>query len=208
MRLVENKRFNKPYVEMTDTELVIASQRSDEVALAHLLKRYERVIKGRLYRLAPDWKDNSDLVQEVYIRVWRCIDQIKNPNSFKIWLLQIVTNLFYDELRKRPRLQIVSIDEPVVSEDGAEKRVRDIKDSSAQPEEKLLARELTSVLGEAMSEIPPQFRMATLLRDVHGLSYEEIAELTKAELGTVKSRISRARVKIQEKIVPYLREAA
>lgn len=203
--VVNNESKKKNYLEMSDTDLIVACQQKDEVALKYLLIRYERTIIGMIHRLAPDWKDTSDLVQEAMIRIWRAIDQLRNPCSFKTWLNQIVTNLFYDELRKRPRqYQIVSMDEPISNENGSETATRDIPDTSPLPEMNLLSGELSDVLAGAMAEIPEQFRTATLLRDVAGLSYEEIAQITGTRLGTVKSRIARARLKIQEQVTPYL----
>ncbi|MBY0358262.1 MAG: sigma-70 family RNA polymerase sigma factor [Candidatus Obscuribacterales bacterium] len=199
------KGGKKDYLAMSDTDLIIACQQKDQEAFKYLFKRYESTVIGMIYRLAPDWKDTSDLVQETMIRIWRSIDQLRNPCSFKTWLNQIVTNLFYDELRKRPRqFQIVSLDEPVQTQDGSDNCTRDIPDKAPQPEGKLLVSELSSALADAMSHIPDQFRKVAVLRDVEGLSYEEIAEITGTRLGTVKSRIARARLKIQEHITPYL----
>jgi RNA polymerase sigma-70 factor (ECF subfamily) len=197
------------YEEMSDSDLVLYCQRKDPQALNQLLKRHKRTIRFMFYKLAPDWKDNSDLVQETFIRVWRSIDRLRNPNKFKSWLNQIVTNLFYDELRKRPtNLQIFSIDEPIMTSNGPAKDSREIPDSAQHPEERALSSELSDVLQEAMSQIPDHYRIAVILRDVDGLSYEEIAKVTSAELGTVKSRIARARVRIQQRLSPYLENAA
>ena len=195
----------KDYAEMTDTELVVACQRQDSVALRHLLKRYERTILMMIHRRAPEWVDPSDLVQEVFITIWRSIGQLRNPASFKPWVNQIVTNLFYDELRRRPRdIQIISMDEPISTDSGSEVPTRDIADSSPQPEDTALSNELIDQLAKALTGISKPFRQAAVLRDVEGLSYEEIAKVTNTELGTVKSRIARARVKIQERLNPYL----
>jgi RNA polymerase sigma-70 factor (ECF subfamily) len=200
---------NTNYEEMSDAELVLACQRKDTAALTHLLTRHKRTITGMFYKLAPDWKDTGDLVQEAYIRVWRSIGKLKNPNSFMSWLNKIVTNLFYDELRKRPQnFHMLYIDEPLSNENGSEKTTRDIADDSQQPEDKVLSGELSKKLAEAIASIPEQFRTAAVLRDIEGLSYEEIAGITRAEIGTVKSRICRARLKLQEHLAPYLKEAA
>lgn len=207
---IEVKKANKvDYPELSNAELVVLAQRKDEMALNHLLRRNKRAIINKLYKLAPDWTDTSDLVQEVNIRIWRFINQLRNPNSFRTWLNQLVVNVFYDELRKRPRdFQIVSLDEPMPGDAGEDSSTRDIKDSSRQPEDVILTNELSEVLNDAMSGISDQFRTVAVLRDVEGLSYEEIAKLTNTELGTVKSRIARARLKIQKKIAPYLSNAA
>lgn len=198
------------YDSISDADLVRACQRKDERALKHLIKRHERIIAGMVRRMAPERKDtHDDLMQEVYIRIWRSVGQLRNPDAFRAWLQQIVTNLFYDELRKRPRnFQIVSMDEPVVNDNGSEMGTRDIVDASPQPEDRLLTSELSEVLVEAVSKISEEFRTAAVLRDVEGLSYEEISQITGTELGTVKSRISRARNKIKDLVSPYLRDCA
>jgi len=199
----------KSYKEMSDGELVLASQQQDKAALECLLKRYERQIVSKMRHLAPDWQDTSDFVQEAFIRIWHSIRQLQNPSSFKTWLNKIVHNLFYDELRKRKRqAQFVFLDDPIVNENGSASSSHDIPDSSPQPEDRLLNSELSEVLAEAMSGISDQFKTAALLRDVEGLSYEEIAQITNTEIGTVKSRISRARLKIQERLRTYLRDCA
>jgi RNA polymerase sigma-70 factor, ECF subfamily len=196
------------YSQKSDRDLVLACQHRDPAAFEELVKRHQRTVYALLYQLAPDWQDTSDLAQEVFIRVWRSINNLRNPSSFRSWLTQIVTNLFYDELRKRPRrLPTVSMDEPL--SDGAEETIeqatRDIADTSTLPDETILSHELSDAIREAMTQLPEQFRTAIVLREIEGLSYEEIALLTKTEMGTVKSRIARARTKLQELLQPYLR---
>src|SRR5262250_1136873 len=97
LSVVKSKEY---YAKMADAELIVACQQRDEAAFQQLLERYQRTVRGMLYRLAPDWQDTADLSQEVFIRIWWSIDQLRNPYAFKSWLKQIVTNLFYDELRK------------------------------------------------------------------------------------------------------------
>jgi len=207
VRSLRSRRGN--YAELTDAELIIACQQRDEEALNHLLERHKQTIISMVYHVAPDWLDPADLVQEANIRVWRSIQHLRNPDCFKSWLRKIVTNLFYDELRKRPRDgQILSIDEPITSDNGNEVATREIVDASAQPEDTILADELADHVATALSSLPGQFRTAAVLRDVEGLSYEEIAQLTQTEIGTVKSRISRARLKIQKRLSSYLRDVA
>lgn len=206
LTLIETKSL---YAEMTDADLIMACKQKDHIALEHLLERSEPIVRNTLRRLAPDWKNINDLTQEALIRIWRSIDRLRNVRSFRAWVHHIVTNLFYDELRKRSRqVQVVSMDEPVVSDDDLSQTTRDIVDNSPQPEERLLAGELSNLLQDAMSSIPPNFREAAVLRDVEGFSYEEIAKIMHSELGTVKSRIARARTKIQQRLSPYLRECA
>lgn len=200
------------YSQKSDKDLILACQRREPQAFEELVKRHQRTVYALLYQLAPDWTDTSDLAQEVFIRVYRNINNLRNPGSFRSWLTQIVTNLFYDELRKRPRrLPTVSMDEPIGgedTEDTAEAATRDIPDTHQTPDEKALSTEMTDVIRRAMLRLPEQFRTAIVLREVEGLSYEEIGILTKTEMGTVKSRIARARTKLQELLKPYLENSA
>jgi len=192
------------YSQKSDRDLVLACQRREPQAFEELVKRHQRTVYALIYQLAPDWEDTTDLAQEVFIRVWRSINNLRNPASFRSWLTQIVTNLFYDELRKRPRkLPTVSMDDSATDEDG-ENPTRDIPDASAMPEEKVLNKEISEVIRSAMLKLPEQFRTAIVLREVEGLSYEEIAVITQTEMGTVKSRIARARTKLQELLKPYI----
>lgn len=188
---------------------MLACQRREPLAFEELVKRHQRTVYALLYQLAPDWSDTADLAQEVFIRVWRSVNNLRNPSSFRSWLTQIVTNLFYDELRKRPRrLPTVSMDESFEEDESSDSPSRDIADTSPHPDEKVLSKEMSEVIRQSMMRLPEQFRTSIVLREVEGLSYEEIALITKTEMGTVKSRIARARSKLQELLKPYLENAS
>lgn len=209
MVLMKEGTMSTPYSQKSDKDLVLACQRREPAAFEELVKRHQRTVYALLYQLAPDWNDTGDLAQEVFIRVWRSINNLRNPASFRSWLSQIVTNLFYDELRKRPRrLPTVSMDEAIGDDESSEGLTRDIADTSALPDDIVLNREMSEVIRQAMGTLPEQFRTAIVLREVEGLSYEEIGLLTKTEMGTVKSRIARARSKLQELLKPYLENAS
>src|SRR5271167_1303548 len=122
------------YSQKTDRELVLACQRREPAAFEELVKRHQRTVYALLYQLAPDWNDTADLAQEVFIRIWRSISNLRNPSAFRSWLTQIITNLFYDELRKRPRrLPTISMDES--DDEAGNSSTRDIADTSAQPDD-------------------------------------------------------------------------
>jgi RNA polymerase sigma-70 factor, ECF subfamily len=198
----------KSYRDMDDAELIALCQRKDNRAFETLVKRHQRTVSNLLYRMAPDWDNHADLSQEVFIRMWRNIGRLKNPRAFKSWVTQITTNLFYDELRKKPKLRTISMDEPITNDDGNEGSTRDIEDKSAGPEELLHRQELEAVVQDAMNKLPEHFRTAIVLRELQQLSYEEIAVLTQSEIGTVKSRIARARSKVQGMIGNYVEKKA
>ncbi|HEY9786173.1 MAG TPA: sigma-70 family RNA polymerase sigma factor [Candidatus Obscuribacterales bacterium] len=205
-KLSEQPALVRPikYDEMSDADLVFACQQRDTKAFEYLLKRHERSVYAILHHLAPEWSDTSDLAQEVFLRVWRSIGSLRKREAFKTWLYQIVTNLFYDELRERRKFGAVSLDEPVRTDREGEFTAAQIADTAASPDEVVERRELEVAIKAAMNDLPQEFRIMILLREMEGFSYNEIARLTGTELGTVKSRISRARQKMHEKLLPFL----
>jgi len=202
--LKENLR--EIYKNMDLTELILKCQQDDKLALEELIKRHEKLIYNTLYHLDPNRTDIADIAQEVLFRIIRSIKTLRKPVTFKFWLNQIITNLFYDELRRKTRrLATISMDTPYIyaSEEEASPS-RDIADTGKMPEEKTLNKELDEVIQESINDLPEQFRIVIVLRELQGLSYDEIAELTKTNIGTVKSRLARARAKLQDQIKPYL----
>lgn len=193
------------YAELEIADLIELCREKDERAFAEVVKRHNRTINGLLRRLAPDWSDTSDLAQEVYVRMWRCIGQLQNPARFRSWLYRIVMNLFYDELRKKNRaLPTSSLDEAQYDDEPGEGAGRDIPDQTVGPEEQCINSELERVIRSAMQQLPPQFRQAIELREIQNLSYEEVAEITGVGIGTVKSRIARARAQVRDLITPFV----
>jgi len=175
----------------------------EKAAFTELLRRYQSHVDKVLYHLAPDWSDRSDLAQEVWIRVYRNLQRLNEPVKFKGWLSRIATNLFYDELRKRKRTRPpLSLDASYNVGDG--KLDWDLPADAPGPDEELATEEFYDRLRSAIAELPEVFRTTIVLREIEGLSYEEIADLTGASLGTVKSRIARARTRLQEQLQPYL----
>ncbi|GFE70579.1 RNA polymerase, sigma-24 subunit, ECF subfamily [Chroococcus sp. FPU101] len=175
-------------------------------AFEELLRRYQSHVDKLLYHLAPDWQDRADLAQEVWIRVYRNIQRLNEPLKFRGWLSRIATNLFYDELRKRKRVNHpMSLDAPRRVEDG--EIDWDIISEYPNPDEHLTTREFYEQLHVAIAELPEAFRTTIVLREIDGMAYEEIAEITGVSLGTVKSRIARARAKLQSVLQMYLEES-
>ena len=201
-----HRRTPTPIFKLSHTDLVIYCQQDphpDRSAFAELVKRYQSHVERLLYHLAPDWSDRSDLSQEVWIRVYRHIQRLKEPEKFKGWLSRIVTNLFYDELRKRKRYRSpLSLDAP--RQPDGEGSDWDLPCPAPGPDETLATQEFYHKLRSAIDQLPEAFRTTIVLRELQGLSYEEIAEITSVSLGTVKSRIARARHRLQEQLQPYL----
>ncbi|MEM0951672.1 MAG: sigma-70 family RNA polymerase sigma factor [Cyanobacteria bacterium P01_H01_bin.74] len=203
--MLSNRKMNDDIKKMDVEAVVIMAQSGDMRALEELVNRHQRIVYVLLYQLAPERNDLMDLTQEVLLRMCRSIKSLRNPKTFKYWLNRIVTNLFYDEMRKAPkRLKTLSLDEPAFSDDNPDGPSREISDTSALPEHITLNTELDRKIHQAICELPEQFRIIIVLRELQGLTYEEIANLTHINIGTVKSRLARARVKLQTLLTPYL----
>jgi len=192
--------------KLSNYDLVLQCQTGhhpDKAAFAELVRRYQSHVERVLYHLAPDWGDRADLVQEVWIRVYRNIRRLNDPVKFRGWLSRITTNLFYDELRKRKRTAPpLSLDAPLSVEDG--EMEWEIAADTPRPDEDLSTREFYDELHAAIADLPEAFRTTIVLREIQGMAYEEIAELTGVSLGTVKSRIARARLRLQSQLKSYL----
>ena len=194
--------------QLSNYDLLLRCQtgfRPDRTAFAELIRRYQSHVDKVLYHLAPDWTDRADLAQEVWIRVYRHLKRLQEPNKFRGWLSRIITNLFYDELRKRKRVSPpLSLDAPRMVADG--EMEWEIPADKPGPDEDLVTREFYDQLREAIADLPEVFRTTIVLREIEGMAYEEIAEITGASLGTVKSRIARARQRLQQQLQNYLNE--
>jgi RNA polymerase sigma-70 factor (ECF subfamily) len=192
--------------QLSNNDLVLRCQEGvhpDRAAFAELLRRHQSHVEKILYHLAPDWQDRADLAQEVWIRVYRNVNRLKDPVKFRGWLSRIATNLFYDELRKRKRVRPpISLDAPRMVEDG--EMDWDIAADRPGPDEDLSTREFYDQLREAIADLPEVFRTTIVLREIDGMAYEEIAEITGVSLGTVKSRIATARQRLQVQLQDYL----
>ncbi|UZQ54539.1 sigma-70 family RNA polymerase sigma factor [Trichothermofontia sichuanensis B231] len=196
----------QPPEKLSNLDLILRCQAGlhpERAAFSELLRRYQAHVDRVLYHLAPDWPDRADLAQEVWIRVYRNLKRLQDPTKFRGWLSRIVTNLFYDELRKRKRHQTpLSLDAPLNVNDG--EMEWEVAADGPGPDEALGTQEFYDQLRAAIAALPEAFRTTIVLREIEGLAYEEIADMTGVSLGTVKSRIARARLRLQEQLQPYL----
>ncbi len=198
-----------PVQQLAVQDLVERCQKGlhpDRAAFAELLRRHQVYVDRLLYHLAPEWSDRSDLAQEVWLRVYRSIKKLQETSKFRGWLSRITTNLFYDELRKRKRYRpALSLDAKIPTAEG--NLDWDLPTPGQGPQEILATQEFYDRLHQAIAELPEVFRTTIILREIEGLSYEEIAECLKVSVGTVKSRIARARRRLQEELYPFLNDS-
>jgi len=189
------------YKDETTTDLIKKAQKEDLEALEELIRREQKNVYTTLHYLHADTDDVSDITQEILLKVAKNIHRLKNPSTFKSWLNQIIVRQFYDTLRKKQKsIKKVSLNEG--EEDDT--RELEIPCEKSTPSKKVLEGELSSVITDSIHKLPDPFRVAIIMRELQGLSYDEIAEATHSSIGTVKSRIARAREKLQDYIKPYV----
>ncbi len=195
--------YKKKYRDMSSYDLICSAQSDDYDALEELIKREQKNVYASFCYLGADKECVSDLTQEALLKMSKNIKTLKSPKCFKSWLSHIISNLFYDEIRKKHRIpDSLSIDTFWQNED--ENCALNICDNTLNPDDSTLGKELADIIKETICALPVNFRIVIVLRELQGLSYEEIAEITKTNIGTVKSRIARARGKMQEYLKPYL----
>lgn len=182
-----------------DEDLVNRSKNGDVDAFEELVTRYERKIYTIAYRMMGNYDDANDLTQEAFLRAFQAIKNFRGEASFLTWMCRIATNVCRDELRKRYRVQIESLDETITLNDG--EIAKQIPASDPGPADLYEQKEFQEKIQEMINTLSPDFRLALVLRDIQGLSYEEIAQQLDCSLGTVKSRINRARNHIKEMIL-------
>ena len=183
-----------PWPELTDGELA---------AYATLVERYGRQVYNIAYRLTGRDADAKDLAQEAFIRVFRAFRRIDPEAHLDSWLYRIVTNLYIDSLRRRPKVRLESLDEPLTTLKGGEVS-KEVTDSAPGPEAAVLDAQLDSEVQQALLGLNPELRMIVVLSDVEGYSYEEIGAMLAIPVGTVKSRLHRARKMLQSKLAGVL----
>lgn len=208
VNIMKNPReyFQKNKYKNSDTsDLVINAQSGDNLAMEELIRRHENYIYMRLYQLDPQNENIKDLMQDVMLRVARSLKNLKNPRRFQSWLSQIITNIFFDELRKKRRkLNTVSLDSFFSEEEESSKTEKELECPKDSPDKCSENSEMKRIIRRAISELEEPYRAVIMLRELQGFSYDEIASATGASVGTVKSRIARARQKLQTKLKDYL----
>lgn len=192
------------YKNMHLFELVVNAKNNDYKALEELIRREQKNVFATFTYLNKKQDNVYDLTQEALLKMAKGLPNLKNPKMFKSWLNQIVMNLFYDNLRKLNRVPpMVSIEADISNPNFVNAQIH-IPDKKCKPLERCLSNELDNVIKQEMQQLPDYFRVPIVLRELQGLSYEEIAQITKTNVGTVKSRISRARSRLQDGLKNYI----
>lgn len=172
------------------------AQNDNMQALEELIKRIQKDVFGIYSHICQKREIVADLTQEALVKIAKNIDKLHDTKCFKTWVNRIIFNIFYDFVRKDSK------HETPISLDESEKP--EIEDKSVQPMEKCMASELGCLIKNCILSLPINSRAAIVLREFEGMSYDDIASITNTSIGTVKSRISRARIKLQEELSEYL----
>jgi RNA polymerase sigma-70 factor (ECF subfamily) len=160
----------------------------EDLMSAHYRKAYSFA-----YRLAGNQEDAEDLTQEAFLRVYRSFQHYDPSRPFERWLFRIITNLFVDSLRARPKQMPLSLDAPLEGNDG-DTMFNEIPDAEADPARHVMREIMDERIQKALNILPPAFKKTVILTDIEGMSYDEASQILGCAVGTVRSRLHRARM--------------
>lgn len=185
-----------------DSELVAKAQRGDKRAFGMLVEKYQRKLSRLVGRMVRDQSEVEDVVQESFIKAYRALPNFRGDSAFYTWLYRIGINTAKNYLvsigRKPSAQSSIEIDDAEHFEDGVELRTQET------PESALMTKQIAQTVNETVLTLPEELKTAITLREIEGLSYEEIATIMQCPIGTVRSRIFRARETIAGKLRPLL----
>lgn len=184
---------------LSEDDLVTLARQGDIEAFGILAGLYEKKTYNLAYRMLGNVEDASDATQEALTKAFSSIVSFKGMSSFSTWLYRIAANICLDELRRRKRNKVVPLDSPLSLPDG--EIPRELPSPCETPEQILARKELLGDIQKFILSLSPDHRLSIVLRDIRGLSYEEISQLTGSSLGTVKSRIHRARQALKNTVL-------
>jgi len=187
----------------TDKVLVERVQRGDKQAFDTLVLKYQHKIVSLVSRYVSDPAEAMDIAQEAFIKAYRAIRNFRGDSAFYTWLYRIAINTAKNHLVSMSRRPPASdVDAQEAEQFGGQSRLKE----SGSPEHELLRGEIESTIREAIAQLPEDLRTAITLREMEGMSYEEIAKTMDCPIGTVRSRIFRAREAIDSKLAPLVSE--
>jgi len=178
-----------------ERRLLEAARRGEVESFNALVRLYEGRIYNLCYRMLGDPDSAADAAQDAFLSAFRNLRSFRG-GSFRSWMLRIATNTCYDVLRARKRRPTTSLD--IESDGEDDSSPLQIADSAESPDDFVLRRELAAAIQSGLASLPEEQRLILILSDIQGLAYEEIAEITNTNLGTVKSRLSRGRARLRD----------
>ncbi len=186
----------------SDHQLIEATKRGDEAAFAEIVNRYRNPLTNYIFRILNDYEEAVDLAQETFVRVYFAIERYHTEYAFSTYIYRIATNLAISEIRKKRRRKLLSLTSFFQNEEGDAQEFHP-PDQKSLPDEDLIEDERSRTIRKAIAALPDKYRAPIVLREIQELSYEEIAQILGLGLGTTKSRISRARALLRDKLKHY-----
>ena len=181
--------------ELTDMDILAEVGAGNVDAYGKIVAKYNGRLYNFIYRFVGDRETAEEIVQETFLRAFRKRKEYRAIANFSTWLFTIAGNLAKSELRRRKRWRMFSLERDEETDTGME-----LPDESARPD-KVAESSIADVqIQEAIASLPENYKQVILLRDVEGMSYQEISEIVDCPVGTVKSRVNRARLKLQQKL--------
>lgn len=181
---------------MDESALITAAQRGDLDAFNTLVLNYQDILFNTALRIVGDDDLAADATQEAFLSAFRSLNSFRG-GSFKAWLMRTVTNACYDEMRRRKRRPTTPL-EPDSDDGNAMDAPRWLADTDLSPEERMEAEELEHAIQHCLDNLPVEFRTVVVMADIQGLHYTEVAAAVRVPLGTIKSRLARARLRLRE----------
>ncbi|HCC78117.1 MAG: hypothetical protein A2X25_05080 [Chloroflexi bacterium GWB2_49_20] len=181
---------------MDEQLLIQSAQKGDLDSFNHLVLAYQEILFNTALRIMGDEELAADATQEAFISAFRNLNAYRG-GSYRAWLLRTVTNACYDELRRQKRRPTTPL-EPVNNEDEEIESPHWLADPDISPEQKVEQAELEHVIQHCLERLPPDYRSVVVLADIQGLDYNEVAASLRKPLGTIKSRLARARLRLRE----------
>lgn len=192
-----------PEEKLSDHALIEATKGGDEAAFGEIMARYRAPITNYLYRFLNDYEEAVDLAQETFVRVYFALDRYHTQFAFSTYIYRIATNLAISETRRRKRRKLMSLTGLFQTDEDSDVEFQP-PDTRILQDVTLLDNERSKTIAKAIESLPEKYRIPIILRDVEGKTYDEVAEIMELGLGTTKSRISRARGLLKEKLKQYL----
>ena len=189
--------------DLSDSDVVQASLDGDARAFGELTRRYDQRLLNFVYRTIGDRERGQDLVQETFVRVYRHLHRFEQAKKFSTWIYTIASNLAKNELRNRSRNPLVLF-QTIKKNWDADHRPLEWEDTHYKPDDLYRKRHLRAKVEEAVKQLPEDHRIVFVLREMEGKTYEEIADITGCNLGTVKSRLNRARNNFAQIVAPMI----
>jgi RNA polymerase sigma-70 factor (ECF subfamily) len=188
---------------LSDHQLIEIVKNGDESAFSQIIDRYRNPLTNYLFRMLGDYEEAVDLAQESFVRVYFALERYHTEYAFSTYIYRIATNLAISEIRRRRRRRLLSL-ATFFNNDDDESQEFQPPDLRALPDAELIDAERKRAIEKAIAALPDKYRAPIVLREIEELSYEEVANVLGLGLGTTKSRISRARALMREKLKGYL----